>query len=61
MADYMSIEEIEKECANENITANQLDVLVSKTRELTSIKEQEVKKLNELHAQLQERLETASE
>lgn len=56
----MSIEEIEKESANENITANQLDLLVAKTRELTSMREQEIKKLNQMHDKLQDRLKEVS-
>lgn len=60
MSEYMSIEEIEKESANENITANQLDLLVAKTRELTSLREQELEKLNRMHDELQERLKQAN-
>lgn len=56
MADYMTLEEIEKESANESINANELDVLVSKTRELTILRERELNKLKDLHEDLQRRL-----
>lgn len=56
MSNYMSIEDIEQESKNESITANQLDILVSKTRELTSHREQEIQKLNRLHTELADRL-----
>lgn len=58
MRDLMTIEDIEKESRNANITANELDVLVAKTRELSSIREQEIKKLDRLHQELQERLKS---
>jgi hypothetical protein len=57
MAKYMTLEDIERESANKHIKANELDVLVSKTRELTSIQEQELIKLKKLHDQLVQRLE----
>lgn len=56
MSQLMSFEDIEKESKNEQITANQLDILVSKTRELTSLREKEIQKLNQLHSELVERL-----
>ncbi len=60
MPDYMSIEDIERESRNEHITANQLDVLVAKTRELTNLREQDLQKLNRLHAELEERLKRST-
>jgi hypothetical protein len=61
MSNLMSIEDIEQESKNEHITANQLDILVSKTRELTTLREQEIQKLNRLHAELEERLRQANQ
>ncbi len=60
MPDYMSIKDIERESRNEHITANQLDVLVAKTRELTNLREQDLQKLNRLHAELEERLKRST-
>jgi len=60
MSHTLSIEDIEREAENEHITANELDILVAKTRELTHLKEQEIERLQALNEQLQARLKQIS-
>jgi hypothetical protein len=57
MKQHMTIEEIEKEAANGHATADQLDLLVSNTRELAHQRESELNKLEGLLEKLEARLQ----
>jgi hypothetical protein len=56
---YESEESIRKAAQDPHITANELDLLVSKTRELTSRRERELSDLRKLLEDLETRLRPA--
>ncbi len=53
----MTVEEILDRAATQHITADELDILVSKTRELSAIRERELKHLQELLSELEAHLD----
>lgn len=58
--EYLTIEEIEKQAASEHTTAEQLDILVSKTKELTTLREHELSRLKNLLQDLEKKLNKES-
>lgn len=60
MKQLMSFEEIEKAAANGHATADQLDLLVSNTRELANQREHELTKLQNILEKLEAKLEGKS-
>lgn len=56
MSKYNSLEEILNAAHSESIQADTLDILISKTRELSALKQREVKQLEDLLEQLEARL-----
>ena len=60
MKQYMTIAEIEKEAAKEHVTADQLNILVSKARELAHYREHELDKLKGLLDSIEDKLKQNS-
>ena len=56
MSKYNSLEEILNAANSETIQADTLDILISKTRELSALKQREVKELEDLLERLEARL-----
>lgn len=54
--DYMTIEDLEEQAARKNITAEQLDILASKTREMSAIRGHDLKRLKDLLAKIDKEL-----
>lgn len=57
MTDLLSVEEIEKQAQSPHINAQELDVLVSKTRELSQLKRRELDRVSKLLSDLEEKLD----
>lgn len=55
--EYMTIEDLEKQAASKHITAEQLDILVSKTKEMSAIREHDLKRLKALLEELEKELQ----
>lgn len=56
MSQYTTYEDIIEEAKNPHVTADILDILVSRTKELSAEKEHELKKLENLLAELESKL-----
>lgn len=54
--EYMTIEDLEEQATRKNITAEQLDILASKTREMSAIRGHELKRLKDLLVKLEQEL-----
>ncbi|GLQ32300.1 hypothetical protein [Litoribrevibacter albus] len=57
MKHFMTLEEIEKAASNGHATADQLDLLISNTREMANQREQELTRLKGVLDRLEARLE----
>lgn len=53
----MTIDEILDRAAHQHITAEELDILVAKTREISAVRERELNNLKDLLTELESRLE----
>lgn len=53
-----NIEDILERAATRHITAQELDILVTRTREISAVRERELKHLQELLSELESRLHT---
>lgn len=56
MSQYSTYEEILDEAKSAHVTADVLDILVSRTKELTSEKQREIEKLESLLQSLEQKL-----
>ncbi|HUH39039.1 MAG TPA: hypothetical protein VL027_13940 [Spongiibacteraceae bacterium] len=56
MKRYTNVDDIKRRAADDNITAEELDILVSSTRELSAQRERELNQLNKLLDDLEGRL-----
>ncbi len=56
MSQYTTYEDIIEEAKSPHVTADILDILVSRTKELTAEKEHELQRLEKLLSELEERL-----
>ncbi len=57
-ASKANVDEILDRAATQNITAKELEILVSKTRELSIVRERELKRLHALLSDLESRINT---
>ncbi|MEE8060061.1 MAG: hypothetical protein V3T17_19850 [Pseudomonadales bacterium] len=53
----INVDEILERAATQHITAEELDILVTKTRELSAVRERELKHLQDLLFELESRLD----
>lgn len=54
----INVDEILERAATQHITAEELDILVAKTRELSVVRERELKRLQSLLTDLESRLDS---
>ena len=54
----ISVDEILERASTQHITSEELDILVTKTRELSAVRERELKHLQTLLSELESRLDT---
>lgn len=57
MRPSLSVEEILERAAHQHITAEELDILVAKTREISKVRERELARLRYLLTELEARLD----
>jgi predicted nucleic acid-binding Zn-ribbon protein len=61
MSKYKTYEDIKQEAEKSHVTAETLDILVSKTKELSAARQNDIDKLNALLEKIEEKLQPSSE